>query len=82
MNGKCIMCGESLSEGEFHNVYDCYEYAEHLKNELVKALQSLVNCLPQSELEIMRECIGNTNTAVIGHWVTNAKNVLAKLDEV
>jgi hypothetical protein len=50
--------------------------------ELEEALQSLVNCLPQSELEIMRECIGNTNTAVIGHWISNAKNALNRYKEV
>ena len=46
--------------------------------ELEEALQSLVNCLPQSELEIMRGSIGNTNTAVIYYWIDKAKNALNK----
>ena len=50
--------------------------------ELISALQSLVNCLPQSELEIMRGCVGNTNISVIEHWVSNAKNILAEVEEV
>ena len=39
MNGKCIMCGESLPEGEFHKIYDCYEYTKKINAQLLEALE-------------------------------------------
>ena len=42
MNGKCIMCGKSLPEGEFHKIYDCYNYVKELNTQLLGFLEKIV----------------------------------------
>jgi hypothetical protein len=39
MDGKCILCGASLPEGEFHKIYDCYNYVKELNTQLLKLLE-------------------------------------------
>ena len=49
MDGKCILCGASLPEGEFHKVYDCYEYTKKINDELVKAIEPAIEWLTKWE---------------------------------
>ena len=42
MDGKCIMCGASLPEGEFHKPYGCYKYTKKMNDELMAALKAMV----------------------------------------
>ena len=39
---------------------------------LLSALVSLINSMPESEIDIARECIGHTNASVWLHWRDNA----------
>lgn len=81
-NAEITWCEDRVAQdGDVDVEYvraDIAEAAEKRIQELENALRSLVNTLPQSELEIMRECIGNTNVSVISHWITNAKFILDK----
>lgn len=46
------------------------------RNELLTALTCLTNAIPESEIEIARECWGNTNTNVVLHWRGEALKVI------
>ena len=44
--------------------------------DLLEALVSLINSMPESEIDIARECIGHTNAGVWLHWRNNALAVI------
>ena len=76
----CANCNDELSVESYgdHNVNvypcDCVDNSLRAVNAaLLEACQGLVNNLPDCAINWARDCIGNTNAAVIIHWRDKTK---------
>ena len=72
-----VICLDCLAENMRLNCWNTRPIEDALQErivELEEAAMELLNSIPHSELEIARECIGNTNFSVI----TNCKHKLVR----